>query len=1189
MAKTKTADAADVFLVEIELLMNRYEEEIVTAQYAEEPNDQMPPHNADSNSGGLSLGCILSIVAGVFFCLLLLAAAIGFSYFVWSSKKQNQIAIADEPTIMVTSLDKNSLAEAVEVFDGAGRAKKADIESHLDFRGIDLLFQKLSKAGDVDDMEAVYPYFDFKRHAKDVAAVSETKSFFRQYTQREIEDSVRDFGVYIRPFGKWEIVKIQQLSSNERLVYAQVQSYGDVERCRVWVTKNRFAGWKVYDWEGVSDLCRASTEAAWLIAEPNANYSNAFNKYYELIETDLTQTDSDAEYARILKKCEGLRLNPKIRPSILLNVAEYWLSFGKPKEALRCASKIQNKDLIPEAYRLEGNAYKELEDYEAAVESYELFVEHVGGHSDVLQSLVDSFEELGDEKQQQAYQLERFKAWPASSCYFEVGEVLAFYKDEPEKLFNAIARSSQSEEIYRKCFDQLSGNPFALPELRLVKEQFDRSGLQEPLLGQRAAAWLAMAEGNYDEFQRLMVGIFEQDSETDDNDKWIEAVEYRYHHKLFEAAEDKTAAFEALVKVYLYNDWYSSEADFESICATAFELMPENESAIYFKAFQFFEAGEFDKAMSLFETIDGKMNGDFEYLNNLITKRRLASLLNQKQFGKALDLAKQNDSVEQLLEISIEQDSPEMFDRISDKDLKKPAGLLLKAVRALEKNQNKSAAKHFSDYLKEDETSYGLANIAVASLVKVQPQTSGVVILQENSSYSVYRYLAGILEKNRDWPALETLSKAALKLLKSEFKESTYAKRYVLENLNEAQWRQQKYGSILKRYQKLGDKQEVDGIRTVLLAACKEKDFQLARRICEESSASLGDEALVAAFEGDMQAFSAAVKEVTPYRRTVLGETLIELGVDDRFRRWLWQGAEAVNIEYGNNNLETIDVVFPAKWTLTDVQFQSVLAELSKVASQRFELITAPNTGQIKRWLAKSSSCGVMIEAKQLNGSKFSGFAGSAAKRRIKNTLSSNHQQVTVSVFPITGKPKFDQSTTPVRVDYGQLAASLLVAIADQSPLALKSVGAWSDDQAVFERVKALAEGKAYKKLVSIDTFYGYELDASEEDGFVEKLRFQKKLANVFQQFQSSSESNKDLSATVEYDDVSVEIIQVKLDEAFKLGSYNQGATFTGIVTKQSEPFGIFKTGDRLEFTDDEIKRWKLELADEVQTGQRPE
>ena len=1172
--------------------MNRYEEEIVTAQYAEEPNDLMPPHNADSNSGGLSLGCILSIVAGVFFCLLLLAAAVGFSYFVWSSKKQNQIAIADEPTITVTSLDENSLAEAVEVFDGTGRAKNADIESHPDFRGVNLLFKKLSKAGDVDDIEAVYPYFDFKRHAKDVAAVSETKSYFRQYTQRDIDEAVRDFGVYIPPFSKWEIAKIQQLSSNERLVYVQVQSYGDVERCRVWVTKNRFAGWKIYDWEGVSDFCRASTEAAWLIAEPNANYSDAFNKYYELIETDLSETDSDAEYARILKKCEGLRLNPKIRPSVLVNVGEYWLSFGKPKEALRCVSKIQNKDLIPEVYRLEGNAYKELEDYEAAVESYELFVEQVGVHSDVLQSLVDCFEELGDEEQQQAYQLERIKAWPASSCYFEVGEVLAYYKDEPEKLFNAIARSSQSEEIYRKCFDQLTGNPFALPELRLVKEHFDKSDLQGPLLGQRAAAWIAMAEGNRDEFQRLMVGVFEQDAESDIYGKWIEAVEYDYHRKLFDTAQDKTAAFNEMVKVYLFNDWYRSEADFESICETAFELMPENENAIYFKAFQFFEAGEFNKAMSLFETVDGKMKGDFEYLNNLITKWRLVSLLNQKQFSKALELAKQKDSVQQLLEISIAQDSPEMFDRISGKDLEKPADLLLKGVRALEKNQNKSAAKYFSSYLKSDETSYGLANTAMAGLVKAQPQTSALVILQKNPSYSVYRYLAGILEKNKDWQMLETLAKAALKLLKSELKESSYSERYVLENLNEAQWRQQKYGSILKRYKKLGDKQELDDIRTVLWAACKEKDFQLARQICEKNSGSYGSqgsEALIAAFEGDMQAFSAAVKEITPYRRTVLGETLIELGVDDRFRESLRQSSEAVNIEYGNDNLKTIDVVFPAKWGLTDVQFRSALTELSELASQKFELITAPNTGRTQRWLAKSNRCGVIVEAKQLNDSEFSGFADSAVKRRIKKTLSSNHQQVTVSVFPITGKPTSDRSSKQVYVDYDQLAASLLVSIADQSPLALRSVGAWSDNPALFERVKAFAEGKAYKKLASIEGYYAYELDASEDDGFVEKLRFQKELANAFQQVQNSSDANKEFSATVEYANVSVEIIQVKLDEAFELASYDQGATFTGTVTKQSDPFGIFKTGDRLEFTDDQIKQWKLKLGDEVQSGQRPE
>ena len=96
-------------------------------------------------------------------------------------------------------------------------------------------------------------------------------------------------------------------------------------------------------------------------------------------------------------------------------------------------------------------------------------------------------------------------------------------------------------------------------------------------------------------------------------------------------------------------------------------------------------------------------------------------------------------------------------------------------------------------------------------------------------------------------------------------------------------------------------------------------------------------------------------------------------------------------------------------------------------------------------------------------------------------------------------------------------------------------------------------------------------------------------MANAFQQVQNSSDANKEFSATVEYANVSVEIIQVKLDEAFELASYDQGATFTGTVTKQSDPFGIFKTGDRLEFTDDQIKQWKLKLGDEVQSGQRPE
>ena len=1184
--------------------MNRYEEEIVTAQYADDPNDLLPPHAADPNSNGLSLGCILSIIAGIVFSLLLVVAAIGFSYFVWSSKKQNQAIAAKEPTVAVESLNANSLAEAVEVFDGDDRVKQVDIESHPDFAGINLLFQKCSEAGDWDDAETIYPYFDFKRYSREICGVSETIRFFQAYEQREIDRAVRNFGVFIPPFSKWEFVEIQQLSPNERLVYAQIQLSYDVtvKRCRVWVTKNRFAGWKIYDWEEMSSLCRASSEAAILIAEPNTIYKNTFNQYYELLETDLTETSSDAEYDRILRKCEGLMLNPKIQPSVLLNVGEYWSSIDKPKEVLRCVSKIQNKDLIPEVYRLEGNAYKELEDYESAVEKYELFIEQVGVHSDVLQSLIDCYEELDDQDKQQAYQLERFSAWPASSCYFDAREVLAFYKDEPEKLFNAIARSPESEEIFRRCFDQLAGNPFALPELTLAKEHFDKSDLQAPLLKQRVSAWLVMAEGNRDEFQRLMVDVFEQDSETYVDEKWTEAVEYGYYRKLLDTTSDKTAAFEAMARIYLFGDWYGSETDFASICDASFQLIPENRYAIYFKAYQFFQAGEFSKAMPLFKSIDGKMDGDFEYLNNSITKWRLISLLVQKQFSEALELAKQKDSVQMLLKVSIEQDSPEMLDMISDKDLEEPARLLLKGLRALEKNQNKLAVKHLSSYLKNEETSYGLTNAAIAGLVKARPKNSALTFFKNNSTYSVYRYFADTLEQNRDWQALEDLSGTALKLLKREFKDNSYAERSILGSLSEAQWRQQKYGSILKRYKALGDKQELEDARVVLWAACKASDFKLARQICEKNSTGYSyetDKALVAAFEGDVQAFSAEAKEITPYSRAGLGVTLLGLGVDDQFRRLLYQDSKAVNIEYWNDNSKSIDAVFPSEWEITDDQIQSALTQLSKATGQKFEMVKTPTPkdGQPELWAAKSNNYGVMIEAKQIDDGEFSGFASSAASRRTRKTLVGRHQQVAVKAFPITGQKTDSQSrnkkSKSARISKqdsaasDQLAASLLVSIADQPPLALRSVGGWSDDEVSFERIKAKAEGKAYKNLASIDTFYSYRLDATESDFTFEKLEFQKGLAQVFQQFQNSADLKKEFLVTVEHGNIAAEKIQVKLDEEFELLSYNQGATFTGTVAKQSEPFGIFKTGDRLEFTDGQIDQWKLKLADKVQSGQR--
>jgi len=1145
--------------------MNPYEEEIVTAQYADDPNELLPP--SDSNSSGLSPGCILSIVAGAGCLLLLGVVVVAVSFFVWSSKRQNQAVVAGGPVVTAESLNESNLADAVEVFAGADRAAQVEIESHPDFKGIHRLFEKCAEVSDWDDTEAVYPFFDFKKHAQEVSNVPETKYFFQGYAQREVERAVRNFGVYIPPFGKWEFAEIQQLSSNDRLVYVQVQLSYDVavKRCRVWVTKNRFAGWKIYDWEEISSLSRASSEAALLIAEPNTTYIDAFNKYYELLETDFVAASSNAEYDRILRKCEGLKLNPKIRPSVLLNVAEYWSSIDKPKEALRCVDKIKNKDLIPEVYRLEGNAYEALEDYESAVEKYELFGEQVGFHSDVL------------------------------------GEVLEFHQDDPEKLFNAIAGSSQSDEVYRNFFEHLAGNPFALPELRLVKEYVGKSDLGESLLGQRAAAWLAMAQGNRDGFQRLMVEIFEQDSDTDIDQKWIEAIEYGYYRKLFDAAPDKKSAFEAMARVYLFDDWYGSEADFESICDASFDLMPKNRYAIYFKAYQFFEAGEFGKALPLFKAIDGEMDGDFEYLNASITTWRLKGLLHQKQFSKALELAKQKDSVEELLQVAIQQDLPELFDMISDKDLGEPARLLLKGVRALENNQHKSAARHFSNLLKREKTPYVLVNAAMAGLVKSKSKTPALEIFKLNSTYQVYRYLVEILKQNKDWRAAETLSRAALKLLKPEFKDDTYVEGYVLRTLIEAQWHQQKYGSILKRYKALGDKQELGATRFVLWAACKASDFGLARQVCEKKSAdynSGSNMVLVAAFEGDVQAFSAASKELTPYYRASLANTMIRLGVDDKFRRLLYRDLNAVNIGYWDSNSESIDAVFAADWRITDAQIQSALVKFSEAVGEKFEIVKTPmpKEGQTKLWAAKSSSYGVMIEVKQTSGRHISGGAGSAVSRRIKDKFADNHQQMTLTAFPITGhkaslkSPNNKSKSVQVRQgssDYEQLVASLLVSIADHSPLALQIGGSWSDDELVFERIKAIAEGEAYRRLAVSDTFYGYSFDTSEGDVGFAKLGFQKDLAQAFQQFQDSSDSKKEFSVTVEYNNVSIERIELKLNQKFEALTFTQGAKFIGVVTKQSEPFGIFQAGDRLEFTDDLIDQWELKLDGKVQSARR--
>ncbi len=1175
--------------------MNRYEEEIVTAQYADDPNDLLPPNGSNPNSGGMSVGCILAIIAASMFCLVIAVVVVSVAYVTWDSKRQNRQAanefngLAGE-AMVTKSLTADSLAAAVEVFDGADREQNA-VQTDADFKGIEKLFQKVADASDWSDTEAVYPYFDFKKHAEVVRNSPETRSFFRQYGRREVENAVRDFGVYIPPFSAWEIAAIETLSPNERLVYVQVQLVYDttVKRCRVWVTKNRFAGWKVYDWEEVSDLCRASIEAANLIAEPNASFSKAFNRYYDYIETDLQEDVSQAQRASILRKCEGLKLNPKIQPGVLLNVGSYWESYGEPEQALRCLDKIKNKDQIPEVYRLEGTAYEAMEDYEAAIEKYQLFIQRVGVHSDVLQSLVDCYEELGNHDQQQAYQLERFQAWPASSCYFDAVETLTFFENDPDRLFKAIDRSPESIELYKSLLEQLGGNPFALPKMQLVKKYFDESGSNETSLGQRVTALLALADGDRDKFNQLMIDRFKQDPETDVDEMWELAVDYEFHRELFDALEDKEAAFKQVVEIYLYGDWYGSEESFDSICDSYFASHPADKFAIYFQAYRLFLAGKFDSALPMFESIEGRMDGEFKYLNDNITEWRLTILLNQKKHSEALKLAKKEDAVQKLLVVAVEQDAPEMFGKIEVTDLEDASGYVLRGLRSLEKKQLNLATGYFAKFLKLDEIDYRLERLAIEGLIKSQSKASPTAILKKAPTWRMYSFLAGVLAKNQDWKTLESLAVDASKLLKAEFEESDYAKRRVLENHFEALWNQQKYALILKKYKSLGKDVDLNSRHLVFWAAYKQNDLRLARKVCQLEDDDYGDasdSALLAAFEGDLKAFKTEASKLESYSKANLGEKLMRLQIGGRFRRVLYQQAGPVDIDYSNYNVESIEAVFPADWSIDVKQLNVGLSAMKVLTGKRFVLTPLADTGQGGKWAAKSECCGVLIELKPGNNSSDSGWASSPLVRRIQPLLASDHQHFAVSVFPIVNE-KRAQGKSPV--NYSALASAFFIAINDDSSLAVNSGNGWSDQEEAIARLASIAKEKAHKSLVSIKTVYSF---VGEDDGVLyspEKLGFQKELAEACQRFQNSTETEKSFSATIQYEDAFVEDIEVKLDEGFELNSYGSGATFTATVTKQSTPFGIYQVGDRLEFADSQIERWKLKIGDDEKVGQRVE
>ena len=793
------------------------------------------------------------------------------------------------------------------------------------------------------------------------------------------------------PFSEIQIYRIDHLTSDERLIYAQITGeYGDDMPYLFWVKKHQ-SGWKLYDWEHVRYGIRDSEETAVVLGDNNPRTSQDYDTYvtlYEEYSQDSGIEDFQKEQLRIrkiLKRSELLSFHERLEAPYLFDIAHrYWFNDDNDL-ALELLDRVKDVKRVPGKLYLLGLILFEQGKYEDSLAALSRYHQQVGYDWESLNYVADNYQQLGQVEN------ELNTRWMTvrdinDTGYESLNRMIALQGDAAvEEIFTDPFLAKLLKDRMADLANNLSGYPIFESELAAIVEHF-KAGDPESKQFYKASSALNFMLGNFDEgLKQLELGMVDDDryellSRAAEMGKLVEVVK---------KSPDRMKDYDNVSFMY-YDDGSVTEAQFEEIVNLILAEHPQSAAQNLAAGHISFDKGDYKNAIVFLtralEPTDGKPLEEYEI--ERVESLLLSSHFKLSQLDDALKHADGNDDLmvefaDLILADQAESEEHEpMLAKILD-NLRGWQKLRLKGRMALAAENFAEAADSFADALNEildDEANYWTGRGEMMSLMKAcQGQGEVLNAFQLCHHPNMFGILASEFSQDGDWQRATQLIDDAEGMIMNApdqwgQKQRQRLSAEILKLKIDVSWHQNEYDKVLQyfeEYQDSVDREEIpiesNAIEWAVRSAIRSKQPELAERLVEGK----GDDhrwraavALVALLKRDFEKY----QEVNDYLygdQSNFHLTATEIGLSAAEMRQAGDDIQSL-IQYSHPNLESIKIGSVSRAPVTTESLKGWIRELDLELFQLPELTSAnEERDSTSTWLMRGSDLRIVIQTQE--------------------------------------------------------------------------------------------------------------------------------------------------------------------------------------------------------------------------------
>ncbi len=1054
-----------------------------------------------------------------------------------------------------------------------------------EFDQIEKLVVRISSFANDEVNSDLHECIDFERYAREARRNPEAKRL-AYFGNAIFAATARQRTVGPIPFSQYRIFEIETISENERKITLQTWgTYDDIAPYVWWVARTSRDEWKLYDWEPIEFGVRDSKESAVLLGEDNVERIRAYETYVDAVIDYVEETDdlSDSTKQKLLD-CQSLAFHESLADSSLFNIATHFESNHDYKSAKTFLTAIKNKKATPGVFRLLGEIALRRNEFEDAVNHFQAYVDLIGPTRNVLTSLAEAHEELGDDQNELKF---RRLAIPMLYEAYSPNLGRAFFlesKDNLTSLFSAVEKNEEPIGFLKGLVNQTSSNPFAIEKFESLVNYLDERTTKpnsnsdaDRVLAIEAKAELAFTQGEFEKGLELLASPLVLAADSESYDYWERAVDFGVVIDKFKVAEDKEKALETLAYIYDEYEFEMEAADFVAITNIALKAEPDNAVFNHFAGLAAFEESDFETAIQFLSK--AKLGFESDPENDYAEYN--ASLLSQSHYsiGNVKDAVDgiNEDQLKAIIYIAIEKKNLSLLKTQID-NLELPEDRDYFNARLLMENGKYEEAKatfvRLLKTFKSDPNAYGSQYRNISSLIECC-RLNGAIndAFLETHRKDVFDRVARTLINDKDWEAAERLAVSGRRQLAKRTSRAVDLQS-VLNLEHEMLWHQGKFKELadslvfdrdVVKIEQLED-DEFPNLEFIFRAALRTNNLILADHVASLTRnlkhPNFEILRLMALHQKDYKRFEKLKLEYAYNLDAVFDDPDCPKLSKKKILELTDKKPAQIEVGYGGYyQLHTLGVLLSEPIELDS-------AAVNKISSETFsdpflieELADQPDGG--KGWLVRSGKT-VLAISQHDNLIK----PTNVEDKELATLMNDGEQMIAFEFFSLDWRPSHPYIACLNLADFVEFENATVISLNNEwMP--------WSEGKQMLGKLKSESiRYSDFKNDIESQFFY---FEDSETTSSRDSTQFQLSFANAYRQFIDSDSSDKRLIVSTRIRSGKLaETINVEV-EKIELGSWGMNEV-EGKLTEASRMNPQLEKGDAVVRGTGSIFRWKLML-----------